>query len=315
MDKILGIISEYNPLHLGHVYHIRESKKKINPDYTVAIMSGNFVERGDTAIIDKWSRAEMALNSGIDLIIELPLIYSISSAENFASGNIKLLSSLGMDTTLSFGSECGDVSILDEIANVLVKEPPEYVSMLNHSLETGASFPKAREHALLMYLNDIRRYANVLSEPNNILGIEYLKSIKKQRSNLKTITIKRTGSNYNDLSLESKYASGTAIRNALNTQTDIKQFVPKSTYEILKSKIEKNELVYGLSIFEQAIIYKLRSMSIDEISMLPDVNEGLENKIKKAADSCNTLSQLTEKIKSKRYTRNKNKPNSSLCFT
>ena len=114
-------------------------------------MSGNFVERGDTAIIDKWSRAEMALNSGIDLIIELPLIYSISSAENFASGNIKLLSSLGMDTTLSFGSECGDVSILDEIANVLVKEPPEYVSMLNHSLETGASFPKAREHASSCY--------------------------------------------------------------------------------------------------------------------------------------------------------------------
>lgn len=307
MDKILGIVSEYNPLHLGHLYHIKESKKMIKPDYTVAIMSGNFVERGDTAIVDKWSRAEMALNSGIDLVIELPLIYSISSAENFASGSIKILSSLGMDTTLSFGSECGDISILDEISNVLVEEPPEYLSMLNHSLASGVSFPKAREQALLMYLNDIRRYANVLSESNNILGIEYLKSIKKQKAKLSAITIKRKGSNYNDLSLDNKFASGTAIRHAINTQTDVSNFIPKSTYKILKDKLEKNEIVNGLSIFEQSIIYKLRSMSLEDISKLPDVNEGLENKIKKAADSCNNLTELKDKIKSKRYTRNKNK--------
>ena len=116
MDKILGIISEYNPFHYGHLHHIEESKKIVNPDYTVAVMSGNFVERGDSAIIDKWSRAQMALENGIDLVIELPLIYSISSAENFALGGIKILNSLNMDTTISFGSECGDVNILYSIA-------------------------------------------------------------------------------------------------------------------------------------------------------------------------------------------------------
>lgn len=315
MDKILGIISEYNPMHLGHLYHIKESKKQVQPDYTVAIMSGNFVERGDAAIIDKWSRAEMALNNGIDLVIELPLLYSISSAENFCAGGIKILSSLGMDTTLSFGSECGDISILNEISDVLVNEPPEYISMLNHSLDSGVSFPKAREHALLMYLNDIRRYANVLSEPNNILGIEYLKAIKNQHAKLKVISIKRKGSSYNDLNLNDKYSSATAIRHAIATNEDISKYVPKSSYKIIKDKIEKNEIVNGLSIFEQAIIYKLRSMTLEEISNLPDVNEGLENKIKKAADSCRTLEELQEKIKSKRYTRNKNKQNTSLCIT
>ena len=153
MDKILGIVSEYNPFHLGHLYHLKESKKIIKPDYTVAIMSGNFVERGDTAIIDKWSRAEMALKNGVDLVIELPLVYSISSAENFAMGAIKILDSLNMDTTISFGSESGNISVLNEIAKVLVQEPPEYLSILNHELSLGISFPKAREHALLMYLN------------------------------------------------------------------------------------------------------------------------------------------------------------------
>jgi len=243
MDKILGIISEYNPLHLGHVYHIQESKKRIKPDYTVAVMSGNFVERGDAAIIDKWSRAEMALKAGIDLVIELPLLYSISSAENFASGGIKILESFGMETFLSFGSECGDINILNELSNVLIDEPTEYVSILNHELAKGSSFPKAREHALLMYLNDIRRYANVLSEPNNILGIEYLKAIKKQKSKITPITIQRKGSNYSDLSLNNKLSSATAIRHAIQTNTDVKDFVPEFTYEILQNKIEKSEIV------------------------------------------------------------------------
>ena len=182
MDKILGIISEYNPFHLGHLYHLEKSKEIVNPDYTVAIMSGNFVQRGDSAIIDKWSRTEMALNNGIDLVIELPLVYSISSAENFAMGAIKIIDSLNMDTTISFGSENGNISVLNDVAKVLVNEPPEYLSILNHNLSLGESFPKAREHAVLMYLNDIRKYANVLSESNNILGIEYLKAIQKQKA-------------------------------------------------------------------------------------------------------------------------------------
>ena len=302
MDKILGIVSEYNPFHLGHLYHLKESKRIIKPDYTVAIMSGNFVERGDTAIIDKWSRAEMALKNGVDLVIELPLIYSISSAENFAMGAIKILNSLNMDTTVSFGSESGNIAVLNEIAKVLVQEPPEYLSILNHELSLGISFPKAREHALLMYLNDIRKYANILSESNNILGIEYLKAIQKQKARLSAVTITRKGSKYNSTDLEDFYPSATAIRQGISNGENLEKCMPKASYKILQDKISKDEFVLGITTFEQAILYKLRTMSIQEIAALPDVSEGLENKIKKASDSCNTLIDLTNMIKSKRYT-------------
>lgn len=302
MDKILGIVSEYNPFHLGHLYHLDKSKEIVNPDYTVAVMSGNFVERGDTAIIDKWSRAEMALNNGIDLVIELPLVYSISSAENFAMGSIKILDSFNMDTTISFGSECGKIAILNEIAKVLVQEPPEYLSILNHELSLGVSFPKAREHAILMYLNDIRKYANILSESNNILGIEYLKAIQKQKAKLSAVTIQRQGSKYTSTNLEDKYPSATAIRQAVVTGESLENCLPPTSYKILQNKISKNEFVPGIAIFEQAILYKLRTMTTCEIAELPDVSEGLENKIKKASDTCNNLADLTNMIKSKRYT-------------
>lgn len=302
MDKILGIISEYNPFHFGHLYHLQESQNIVKPDYTVTIMSGNFVERGDTAIIDKWARAEMALKNGVDLVIELPLLYSISSAENFAMGSIKILDSLKMNTTLSFGSECGSIDILEDIASVLYNEPKEYLSILNHELSSGLSFPKAREHALLMYLNDIRKYANVLSESNNILGVEYLKAIYSLKSNISAITVKREGEKYNSSSLDTKFASATAIRQAIVNNIDFKSYMPESSYEILKDKINKNEAVYGINIFEQAILYSLRCMSLENIANLPDVNEGLENKIKKSANSCNNLTDLIEMIKSKRYT-------------
>lgn len=302
MDKILGIISEYNPFHLGHLYHLQKSQEIVNPDYTIAIMSGNFIERGDTAIVDKWARAEMALNNGIDLVVELPLVYSISSAENFAMGSIKILDSLNMDTTLSFGSECGDISILSDIAQVLAKEPSEYLSILNHELALGISFPKAREHAVLMYLNDIRKYANVLSESNNILGIEYLKAIQKQKAKIKAVTIKRIGSKYNSTHLEDSFPSATAIRQGIINSENIEKYMPETSYKILKDKISKNEFVKGISIFEQAILYRLRTMSIEDILNLPDVSEGLENKIKKASNSCNNLANLTSLVKSKRYT-------------
>ena len=129
MKKVLGIVAEYNPFHNGHLYHLNESKRRTDADYTICVMSGNFVQRGEPAIIDKWSRAEMALRSGIDLVIELPLVYSISSAENFAYGNISLLDKLGIVDYVSFGSEVGDMSILDSIAEILCNEPKEYVSL------------------------------------------------------------------------------------------------------------------------------------------------------------------------------------------
>lgn len=180
MSNVLGIICEYNPFHNGHLYHLNEAKRLTNSDYSVAVISGNFSQRGDPAIVSKWIKTEMALKCGVDLVLELPTIYSISSAENFAYGAIKILDSLNLVDYLCFGSECGDISILDDIVQVLVEEPKAYRTLLSHELSTGVSFPKAREKALMMYLGNMRRFANVLSSPNNILGIEYLKALKNR---------------------------------------------------------------------------------------------------------------------------------------
>ena len=301
MSKILGVISEYNPMHNGHQYHLEESLKLVDPDFSVCIMSGNFMERGDTAIISKWARTKAALKAGFDMVIELPTIYSISSAENFAAGAIKILNTLGEDVTLSFGSECGDVDVLNKFAKILLEEPPEYVTMLKHELAKGLPFPKARENALLLYLNDIRKSAHVLSEPNNILGIEYLKQIQKTNNKIKAISIKRIGSGYNSSSTSSEYSSATAIRELLMNQKSVKKFMP-TVYEILKEECALGNFVLGLSEFEKEILYKIRSMSIKELSKVPDVAEGLEYKIKEAANSCNKLDDLIFMIKSKRYT-------------
>ena len=300
--KVLGIVAEYNPFHNGHLYHLQESKKLINADYSVCVMSGNFTQRGDVALVDKWSRAEMALRNGVDLVIELPIVYSISSAENFAYGSMNILDKLGIVDCVSFGSEAGELNILDSIADILCNEPKEYVSLLNHELDKGISYPKAREKALLMYLNDIRKYANVLSSPNNILGIEYLKALRKMKSNLHPITIQRKNVEYNSSNISKGFASATAIRKILNKPSDLSKVVPEETFTILEDKIKRGQIVNGLVTFEKEILYKLRIMSVEDIANLPDVSEGLEHAIKNAANSCNNVMDLISLVKSKRYT-------------
>lgn len=300
--KVLGIVAEYNPFHNGHLYHLQESKKLINADCSVCVMSGNFTQRGDVALIDKWSRAEMALRNGVDLVIELPVVYSISSAENFAYGSMNILDKLGIVDCVSFGSETGELRILDSIADILCNEPKEYVSLLNHELAKGISYPKAREKALLMYLNDIRKYANVLSSPNNILGIEYLKALRKLKSNLHPITIQRKNVEYNSTHISKGFASATAIRKLLDKPSDLSKVVPEETFSILEDKVKRGQIVKGLVTFEKEILYKLRCMSVEDIANLPDVSEGLEHAIKNAANSCNNIMDLISLVKSKRYT-------------
>ena len=304
MSKVLGIIAEYNPFHNGHLYHLQKSLQSTGSTYSVAVISGNFTQRGSTSLIDKWSKAEIALKNGIDLVIELPLLYSISSAENFAEGAIKILDSLKVVDYISFGSESGDISTLNTIADVLYKEPRDYKNILAHELNKGLSFPKARENALLMYLNDIRRFTNVLSSPNNILGIEYLKALKKYKSNITPITFERYDAGYNDTTFAGNIASSTAIRNVIkNNGLDIlRNLVPENTFSILLDNIRVGHLVSDLSVFEKEIIYTLRKMPIEEISNLPDVTEGLEFSIKKAANSCNSVIEFLNIVKSKRYT-------------
>lgn len=304
MDNVLGIIGEYNPFHNGHLYHLNESKKLAKSNYSIAIISGNFVQRGNVSVIDKWTKTRMALLSGVDLVLELPCIYSISSAENFASGAIKILNSLKIVDTLSFGCEINDLSILKECAQILTDEPEEFKSLLSHELSKGVSFPKARENALLMYLNDIRKFANVLSSPNNILAIEYLKALNITNSNLKPLAVKRAGPGYNSKMVVDNFASATSIRELIRKRSfyELDKVMPKPSYDLLVDAVRKGHYISGIECFEKEIMFTLRNMTVAQIANLPDVNEGLENLIKNAANSSNNLPEFMNIVKSKRYT-------------
>ena len=299
MNKILGVIAEYNPFHNGHLYHLQKSKEITNADYVVCVMSGNFVQRGETSLTNKWTKTEMALQNGVDLVIELPLLYAISSAENFAYGAVSILNSLGFIDYISFGSECGDITTLSNIANLLNSEPNDYKIKLAEELKNGISFPKAREHAIASYFNNTK-ITKTLSSSNNILGIEYLKALKKSNSKIEPVTIIRNSVDYNEMIINNNIASATGIREMLkNNKLDlVKYVVPNNVFEI----INDSDLTYDINCFEKEIIYILRRMSLNDIQNLPDVSEGLENTIKKAVNSSNNLIEIISKIKSKRYT-------------
>lgn len=304
MARVVGIIAEYNPFHNGHYYHLQKAKQEANADYCIAVISGNFTQRGDVSIVNKWAKAYMAICGGADLVIELPTIYSVSSAENFANGAIKILDSLKIVDSFAFGAEANDLATLNNIANVLNEEPKGYTNILNHELKKGISYPAARENAIMMYLNDIKRYANVMGNPNNILAVEYLKALKNQKSKLTPIMIKRQKVYYNEHRIVDGYASATGIRELLKNKeySDVSKVVPRSTYQILGQQANNGRMILSLDKYQKEIIYALRKMTVEEIAELPDVSEGLENSIKNAANNCNNLTELINGIKSKRYT-------------
>lgn len=207
-------------------------------------------------------------------------------------------------TNLSFGMEASDISTLNNISNVLYNEPREYITMLNHELSKGISFPKARENALMMYLNDIKRYANVLSSPNNILAIEYLKALKRTKSYIMPIGIERKKVFYHEEKIVDEFASATALRRLIQLEQfdEIRKVMPKECYRLLKEEYKRGNIVLDLAKYENIILYNLRKMDRKEIADLPDVAEGLENVIKEAASNCNNIRDLINMVKSKRYT-------------
>ena len=304
MSNVLGIVAEYNPFHNGHLYHLEKSKKDTGSDYSIAVISGNFTQRGSTSLVDKWEKTQMAISNGVDLVIELPTIYATSSAENFADGAIKILDSLKIVDYVSFGAETPNLSALDHLSEILYYEPKEYKALLSIELGKGLSFPKARENALMMYLNDQKNIRSILNSPNNILAIEYLKSLKKLKSKINPYIIGRFESDYNSKSYTNNIASSTAIRNMLknNAYNVLPRLMPQSSCAILAKNIKTGHAIPDISVFEKEIIYNLRKMTVNEIRELPDVSEGLEFAIKEASSSCNTIVEFLNIIKSKRYT-------------
>lgn len=300
----LGIIVEYNPMHNGHIYHLKESKEKTNATHVIAIMSGNFVQRGEPSLIDKYVRAEMALSNGVDLVIELPFIYSIQDAGGFSNGAIGTLERLKNIDTIVFGSESNNMEILNEIADILYKKPSYYNSKIKGYLKEGISYPNARKNALLDILKkpDAKK---IIENSNDILGIEYLLHLKRYDSKIKPYTIKRRGSNYNQKKLESNLSSATAIREEIFEKGlgNLNKFVPEKTLTILETEISSKRGPVSINDLEQIVFYNLYSKTREELEQYHGVIEGLSKRFLDASKKSKNLIDLIEKVKTKRFTR------------
>lgn len=297
--KIIGIIAEYNPFHNGHIYQINKTKEKFENSAIVALMSGSFVQRGEPALIDKWSRAQMALDNGVDLVLELPTMFSTQTAELFAKGAINIFNSLNTIDYISFGSESGDMNTLMELAKILVKKPTSYLELLDKELNNNNSFPIARSLALSNYLNN-PEINNILNNSNNILAIEYLKELLVLNSNIKPLTIKRSGGLYGDSSLDHKFASATAIREHIHNPKDIKPYVPTKTFELINSNINN---LNNLNNYEEILLYLLRTLSHRDMDNVFDGDSGLGNRILNNSERYNNLDEIISNSISKIHTR------------
>lgn len=298
-----GIVVEYNPLHNGHIYHLNQTKAVTGCDGVIAVMSGNFVQRGEPSFLDKWTKTRLALLSGVDLVIELPVIYALSSAEAFAYGSISSLNLTGVCSSVCFGSECADINALKAIAKTLSDEPEDFKTSLKGYLSKGISFPEARIRALcdIDNVSTSENISSIMSHSNNILAVEYLKALYKLDSKIEPHTIRRIVSKYNDSDLGSTISSATAIRKNLNT-SDIKESLPEYSYRAIKSCIDSGHGPVYLDELSDIILYSLRRMNTSDIAHLLDVSEGLENRIKYAAEEATNVRELINMIKNKRFT-------------
>ena len=312
--NLLGLIVEYNPFHNGHKYHLEKSKEITNATHTVAIMSGSFLQRGEPALFDKYTRAEMAVKNGVDLVIELPTLYACQSAEIFSHGAVATLNSLNCVNSLCFGSEEGNIDILQTISEILVKEPSNFKTTLKNFLDEGIVFPVARSKALYEYIKNNHllelsedKLQQVLNSSNNILGIEYIKSLIKLNSSIKPYTITRIASKYNSTDIESNICSATAIRNSLKDNTDLKlieNVVPLHTFNEINHKINTNfNPVFDYMFYDLLSSTIIRD--VDNLTKYFEVNEGIENKIYSNVFTSKNLEELINSTKSKRYTMTK----------
>lgn len=306
--NIVGLITEYNPFHNGHLYHIQEAKRVAKADAAVVIMSGNFVQRGAPAIMPKHLRAKSALLSGADLVLELPVCFATGSAEFFAMGAIALLDSLGCVDSICFGSECGDSEILRKIAKILSEEPDDYKKALQNALRKGMSFPQARQHALQKYfINnhfDANALADVLSQPNNILGIEYMKALYQRNSSMKAYSIRRIGAGYHESELTEKYSSASAIRQSLakdSLSESIYRQLPFAAQTIMKETFDMRYPVYA-NDFSLILKYKLLQETKKSLTSYMDVSEDLANRIINLRNDFQSFDGFCDTLKTKDMT-------------
>ena len=287
--KVAGIIAEYNPFHNGHAY-LAEKARESGATHVVAVMSGNFVQRGEPALFDSGARTKAALMNGVDLVLQLPAVYAVSPAQSFAESGVEILDAFGIANELVFGSECGDVSkITDAVGNLgsdLLKP------LLDEELKKGLPFASARENALRAINPES---ADIIKSPNNILGVEYVAAIKKLGSRMKPVTFSRIGAEHDSKESSGNIASASHIRNAFLGE-EWRNFVPENAIEIYKKAA-----VADIKRIENAILYRMRTADKLALADAPDVSEGIENRIISAALQAKSLDELYSLAKTKRY--------------
>lgn len=292
-----GIIAEYNPFHNGHAYQIRKARA-LGATHIVAVMGGSFTQRGECAAFDKHTRAHAALMGGANLVIELPLPYAVSSAERFAYGGVSLLDALGCVDWLVFGSECADCGLLTRAARAMDK--PDFSAALRRELDRGLAFPKARQLALAQTAGDA--CAGVLSEPNNILGVEYIKWLLRHNSPITPVTVMRTGAAHESDRARDGIASASLIRKKMLSGGAWQEFVPPDAAALYTQKLREGSAPCSLLQMERAVLCRMRTITREELLAIPDVTEGLEGRILRAARNATSLEELYLLIKTKRYT-------------
>ncbi|HHU90754.1 MAG TPA: nucleotidyltransferase [Clostridiaceae bacterium] len=323
--SVVGVIAEYNPLHLGHVHHLNYARSATKAQGLVCVLSSNFVQRGEPAIVSKWVRTRMALVSGADLVVELPSAFSCASAEYFAAGAVSILNNLGIIDHLCFGSEEGCIGILEAAADQFVCENQSFKENLKTQLSNGHPYALARQKALkAVLLNNetdslqkhydkakINNIISAVNKPNNILGIEYIKALKRLKSTIKPMTAKRIGQDYNSLERAASFSSATSIRQyiqektaiGLSHQDDAFLFnnMAEQCLELMFAEFSSGRGPVFPEAFENILLYAFRTKSISEIRSLPYIEEGLENRLKQAAMESTSYNEFIAKVVTKRY--------------
>ncbi len=293
--KICTVIAEYNPFHNGHLKQLRYIKNNLKPDYTIVIMSGNFTQRGDVALLDKYTRASHAILGGADLVLELPQVFACQNAEVFSKGALSILSKLPGEKTLCFGAEKDNLEDFINLAKVLNNETKEYKRLLKENLSQGNSFILARKQALDTLYKNSNLDLSLLEAPNNILGLEYVKAILKNGYDFNINILKRQDNGFNNDKIDGEFSSALSIRTAIknNKIDDIKKAVPSFAFNDLPTLILNGD---------SQILYALLSSSKEKLKEIPDCIEGLENKLKNSLKTCFSVDELLKNLNTKRYT-------------
>jgi len=290
----VGIIAEYNPFHNGHQYHLKAAKELSGAERAIVVMSGDFVQRGEPAIFDKYLRVKWALENGADMVLLLPASFSLASAQAFAAGGVGILHGTGIVDSIAFGSESGDTSALKSAAQMADEESEELKQLIRANLDSGLSYPDARSKAWQQHMGE----SSLFSSPNDILGIEYIRALNALASSIHPVAIPRTGPGHDSNELTDGFASASAIRSSLLSGTPPAGLVPNGVY----SDIMTQNALRTMQNLSREAVYALRRMTKEQLASLPDVSEGLENLLYSACRQCSDIDSVLAQVKSRRYT-------------